>query len=117
MPGTAPYAVAVSSNAATAVSASRVIEIAFIVFLALIAALLLARIPERIAATDAAADMDFGHHATEVFGVVGKVVELGCVEIEHAPRRIERCRAARGSAPRIAGIQNHVQRLAAAQRN
>src|SRR5215472_1262307 len=82
------------------------------------AALLVAGIPERIAASDAVADVDLGHHAPEIFGIVGQVVELGSVKIERAARRIELGGATgtrKGPAAVIARIQNYVKRLAAAQ--
>src|SRR5262252_6887817 len=104
MPGAAAKAVA-ASHITNAIGARNrtLFEIAVFIVVSLIAVFLdAAGIPVRIAASDAIADMNLGHHATEVFGVVRKVVELGCVEIENAPRRIERCRAAGGPAPGIA---------------
>src|SRR5437763_10942473 len=61
--------------------------------------------------------MNFGHEPTEVFLVVGQVVEIGGEEIEHAARWIKGCRTAGGSATCISGVQNHIQRLATTERN
>src|SRR5215469_15222996 len=118
MPGAAAKAVAASHITNAIAARNRTLfEIAVFIVVSLIAAFLVAGIPERIAASDATADVDLGHEPTEVFSVVRKVVELGSVKIENAPRRIERCRAARGPATGVAGIQNHVKRLAAAERD
>src|ERR1700730_9380082 len=91
MPGAAACAVAVSNNARTSKRSSRDMQIVFFIFVALIAALLV--------------DMDFCHEPTEVLRVIGEVVKIGGVEIEHLARGIPR------------GIQNHVERLAASQRD
>src|SRR5664279_488165 len=96
MPGAAACAFAVSKTArAASTGSSLVIEVTgFLFFIWFIAALLV--------------DVDLGHQPAEVFGIVCKVVEIGRVEIEHAARRIQRL---------VAGIQNHVERLAATQRD
>src|SRR5580700_5223472 len=120
MPGAAAKAVAVSSNAAIVARSSREFEIAFVIFVAFIAALLIALVSVRIATTHTVADMYFGHHPAEIFGVVREVIELGSVEVERASRLIERGGAAgtrKGTAAVVAGIQNYVKRLAAAQRD
>src|SRR5882762_6025845 len=100
MPGAAACAVPVNSRASAIVTtgSSLYIEIAFFIFIALIAALLV--------------DMNFGHEPAEIFGVVGKVVEIGGVEIicPHGDRR-----GAAGSGSDEAGIENRVQRLSATQ--
>src|SRR6516164_4683562 len=92
-------------------------EIAFFMVISLIAALLVAGIPVGVAATDAVADMYFGHHPAEVFGVVGKVVKGGGVKVKHAAGRVQRGPASSGSASGVAGIQNHIERFSAAQRD
>src|SRR6184192_1407432 len=91
MPGAAARVVAVSSNASTSKTSNRDFEIIIFVFVAFIAALLV--------------DVDLGHEPAKIFSVIGKVVEIRGVQIEHAARGILRC---------IAGIQNHVERLAPA---
>src|ERR1041384_4609041 len=48
--------------------------------------------------------MDLGHQPAEILRVVGQVVEVGGIEIVRACRN-------------ISGIENDVERLAAAQRN
>src|SRR5262252_3813972 len=94
MPGAAAKAVA-ASHITNAIGARNrtLFEIAVFIVVPPIAAFLVAGIPERIAASDAIADVNLGHEPTEVFGVVRKVVELRSVKIENASRRIELCGA------------------------
>src|SRR3981189_2856489 len=103
MPGAAACAVPVNSKASAVITtgSSLDIEIAFFIFIALIAALLI--------------DMDFGHEPAEILGVVGQVVELRGIEIV-CPRR-NRSGAGTGRAVDSACIQNHVERLTASQRD
>src|SRR5215469_10174568 len=119
MPGAA--AKAAPANHITSAIAARIrplFEIALFIVVSLIAAFLVAGIPERVATGDASADVNLGHKTTEVFGVVRKVVELRSVKVENASRRIELCRASGDSAaPGVAGIEDHVKRLAAAERD
>src|SRR5256884_6596391 len=118
MPGAAAKAVAESENTNTiGARMCATCEIAFFIVISLIAALLVAGVTECVAARDARADMYFSHHPAEIFGVIRQVVEIGGVHIEDAPRRIEPCSAAHRPAACIAGIQNHIKRLAAAQRD
>src|SRR5467141_3444230 len=101
MPGAAPYAVAAVRNNATTsmgVNSRHVLEIAFFIFVALIGSLL-ALISALLV------DMDFGHEPAEILGVVGQVVEIGGVKIKHLARRV------------TGGIQDHIERLAASQRD
>src|SRR5260221_3852171 len=58
---------------------------------------------------------DFGHHAAEVFCIVGQVIELRRVQVVRA--RGVRRRAAAVSGPHLAGIQDHVDGLGTAQRD
>src|SRR6516225_721532 len=86
MPGAAPKAAAASHITNAIAARNRTLfEIALFIVVSLIAAFLVAGIPERIAARDAIAEGELGHKPTEVCGV--------------------------------AGIEDHVQRLAAAQRD
>src|SRR5438270_11513479 len=106
MPGAAACAVAANSTASAIITTgSRLdFEIAFFIFVALIA------VPYLI-------DMNFGHQPTDIFVVVGQVVEVGGEEIEHAARWTKRCRIACGPATCIAGVQDQIQRLATTQRD
>src|ERR1700746_2405821 len=95
MPGTAAKAVAESENTNTiGARMCAICEIAFFIVISFIAALLVAGVTVGVATGDARADMDLSHHSAEVFGVVRQVVKVGGVKVKHAPRRIERCRAA-----------------------
>ena len=72
MPGVAENAAGATNSATAAVNAARsfrVFEIAFFMFVALIAALLIAIVPEG-AAVDAVANVDLGHQPAEVLGVI-----------------------------------------------
>src|SRR5258708_1670434 len=93
MPGAVACAVAVNSNvsASIATGASLNIEIVLFIFVALIAALLV--------------DPDFSHQSTEVLGIVRQVVEIGGIEIKYLASRV------------TSGVENHVERLAASQRD
>src|SRR5215471_8646018 len=83
MPGAAANDAGVSNSVTATISArNRVLNVSFFMFIGLIAALLVAGVPERIATGDAVADMNFRHQTTEILGVVGEVIELGGVEIE-----------------------------------
>src|SRR6202051_4126956 len=95
MPGAAANAAVAVDNVSAAIAAksSRVFEIAFFIFVVLIAALLI--------------DTDFSHQPAKVLGIVRQMVELRGIKVEHAAGRILRC---------IPGIQNHVERLATRQR-
>src|SRR3979411_2857844 len=101
MPGAAACAVPVNSRASAIITTgnSSDIEIAFFIFIALIAALLV--------------DMNFGHEPAEIFGVVGKVVEIGGVEVV-GPHGNRRGAGAAGGSDK-AGIENRVHRLSATQ--
>src|SRR3974377_1847756 len=94
MPGAAANATCAKNSVAATASARRscVSNVAFFMFFGLIAALLIAGITERTAASDAIADVDLGHHSAEVLCIVGQVVQLGSVDIERAARWIEFCR-------------------------
>src|ERR1700752_1093345 len=91
MPGAAACAVAASSKTIAPIGtrSNCVFEIAFFMFIAFIAALLI--------------DMDLGHQPAEVLGVVGEVVEIGGVEKEHLALRVAR------------RVQNHVEGFATTQ--
>jgi hypothetical protein len=65
-----------------------VFEIAFFIVISLIAALLITGVSECVATGHAVADVDFGHHAAEIFGVVRQSVQIGFIEIENSARRI-----------------------------
>src|SRR5579859_6753028 len=51
-------------------------------------------------------DVDLGHKPAKILGIVGKVIQVRGVEIEHAARWIKAL---------VAGIENHVQRFASAE--
>jgi hypothetical protein len=68
-------------------------------FVALIPALLITGVTE-CTARYTVANMNLGHEATEILGVIGQVVEIGGIEMEYLPRLILRG---------IAGIQNHIE--------
>src|SRR5882762_4996618 len=91
MPGAAACAVAVSSKVTAIITtgSSRVIEIAFFVVIALIAALLI--------------DMDLGHQPAKVLSIVRQVVKIGGVEVKDAARRVF---------DSVGCIQDHIDRLA-----
>src|ERR1700758_4594192 len=89
IPGAAAKAAGASNSAVSTIARnSCVFEIALFMFISLIAALLIASIPEGVAACDAAANVHFGHQAAKILSVVGQVVEIGGVEIENAIGRI-----------------------------
>src|SRR3979409_434756 len=83
IPGAEACAVAVNSEASASITtgSSLDIEIAFFMFVSLIASLL-----ALIAAL--LIDMDLGHEPTEIFGVVRQVIQVGGIQIEHAARWI-----------------------------
>src|ERR1700733_3474363 len=59
---------------------------------------------------DAAANVDFGHQATEVLRVIRQMIEIRGVEVVGVPRRVRRGATA-GRRTHLACIQNDVQRL------
>src|SRR5579864_8301520 len=98
MPADAANDTGARNSVAAIISArnSCVLNVAFFIFFGLIAALLVAGVSKRAAGScchprwdDAVADVNLGHHSTEIFGIVGQVVELGSVDVERAARRIE----------------------------
>src|SRR4029077_83632 len=97
MPGAAAKALIVSIIATATIGArSRVCKIAFFMFVALMAALLI--------------DVNFGHQSAEVLCVVGEVVKIGGIEVVDFAGRVSgpiRLRQAR--------IENHVKGFAARQ--
>src|SRR3954447_21924342 len=97
IPGAAALAAGAPNSTAAIVSVRTrcIFQILLFMFIGLIAALLIG-------------DVDFGHQSAEVLRVVRQVIKIGRVEIENAAARIQRC---------IAGIENDVQRLAAAKRD
>src|SRR5512144_2250025 len=87
-PGAAANATVVASrSASTTIGARRccVFEIAFFMFVALMAALLVG-------------DLDFGHKPTEVLGIVRQVIKIGGVEVIR-------------SRWDVGAVENHVERL------
>src|SRR6266705_1029712 len=115
MPGTPACAGTASSetNAAAAPRSRRPTKV--FVFVSRMSALLDAGAtsPDLRRRVERSADVDLGHHAAEVLGVVRQVVEIRRVQIELASRRILR-RAVR---VRAACVENHVKGLAAAKRD
>src|SRR5579864_6031293 len=92
MPGAAAYA-ETASNIAMATIAARsscVLTIAFFMFVALMAALLI--------------NVDFGHQAAEVLCVVGKVIKIRGVKVI-------------GTLGHSGGVENDVERLTSPQRD
>src|SRR4029077_15351018 len=85
-----------NSSIATISARNRVLSVAFFMFVGLIAALLIAGVTEGVAAGDGVANVNFRHQAAEVFGVIGKVIQLRGVEVEGGVRGKQRC---------VAGIQ------------
>src|SRR5882757_2205869 len=53
-------------------------------------------------------NIDFGHQATEILGVVRQVIEIGRVQVVHLAPGV--CVAVRS---RNAGIENHIERFTA----
>src|SRR5467141_2895147 len=84
MPGAAACAVAVNSKASASITtgSSLDIEIAFFIFVSLIASLL------ALIAALLISNTDLGHEPAEIFGVVRQVVQVGGIEVEHAARRV-----------------------------
>src|SRR5215467_4228160 len=78
IPGAAPYALEMNEMATVSSIARRtfVFEIAFFMFVVLMAALLV--------------DSDFGHQSAKVFCVIRKVIEIWGIEEKHAARWILR---------------------------
>src|ERR1700756_1036651 len=95
IPGAAAKAAGASNSAvSTAARSSCVCEIAFFMFITLIAALLI--------------DPDFRHKSAEILGIVGQMIEIRGVEVIHVTRVV---------LVGVAGIQDHVQRLTTSQRD
>src|SRR3984957_9645074 len=117
IPGTAAWAAAPRSRATIGAATRRAIENDLFMYVAPIAPLLIAGVAERVAAGHAVANVNLGHHAAEVLCVVRQFVEIWRVHVERAARRIQRCGAACAAATGVAGIQDHVKRLAAPQRD
>src|SRR3954471_16504441 len=102
IPGLAAKAACVlnSANAATNISNSCVFEILLFMFIGVIAALLVVTgAPKCVTARHGGADMNFGHEAAEVLGVVRQVVEIGGVQVVHVAGVV---------LVGIAGVENHI---------
>src|SRR5215469_7783265 len=113
MPGVAANVTGARNSVAATTSPRRscVLIVAFFMLFDLIAALLIAGVTE-CAAGHAVADMDLGHHSTEILCVVREVIELGRVKVVGFACSIG---CAVGLA--AAGVQDHVERFSTAQRD